>query len=227
MLDTIDMEAEVGTLFGGCSVPGTPITAAITTALSETAAFALLRNTDTRLVSEGGKIVIPKYLRLICRTAPASATSLQLAIAMDDIDRYSSGGSQIALASSRSDQLDNVAFPPKARLDVGALVLNANATRRKWITIDILKNAIPVVGDEFVITFGRVDATSFPQLLTGAAAQVFLHATDTVALIPGGAKTSQGGITLGAASLAFHLWAPGNLTTAGVYDVEYGGIEKS
>lgn len=225
-LDPIDFQAKTGLVFGAASTPGTPIAAAITTALAETAAFATFRNTDAATPAGGGRFVIPQYLRLVCRTAPASATSLQLAISLDDIDRYTSGGSALVGSSSRSDQLDTTKYPAKADLRVGALVTTAAGARRKWITNKILKNAIPVIGDVFTIVFGDVSTVTL-QALTGAASQEFVHVTDPIALAPGGASLLQAGAVGGNNSLVIHIWEPANAATAGQYDIEAGWIEQA
>lgn len=225
-LDPIDFQAKAGLVFGAASAPGTPIAAAITTALAETAAFATFRNTDANTPAAGGRFVIPQYLRLVCRVAPASATSLQLAISIDDIDRYTSGGTALTGSSSRTDQLDTTKYPAKCALHAGALVTTAAGARRKWITNKILKNAIPAVGDVFTIIFGDV-ANITLQALTGASAQEFVHVTDPVALAPGGASLVQGGAVGGNNSMVVHIWEPANAATAGQYDVESGWIEQA
>ena len=211
-----DFQVMSGILWGATNpTPGTGIAQAVQAAYSATAALAVLRNTDTR---PGGSIIIPRYLRLLTTVAPASATSAQLVIAVDDINRYSSGGSAITASPSRSDLLKSTGV---GTFHFGAVVAAAASADNKIIARKTLKNAIPVVGDEFLIIFGDPsDAVS--QLLTGASAQVYPVVTDPVALIPGGAQAGGNG----AHSLLFHLYYPANATTPASYEFEVGWVES-
>lgn len=206
-----DYQVINGELWGGATVPGTPIAQAISAAFAETAALAILRNTDTNSIAQGGRVVIPRYVRLICTAVPASSTDAHLQIAVDDINRYSSGGSIITAGTSRSDQLASTAN--KGEFRVGAIVTSAAGANRKFITRKTFKRAALVVGDEIVIVFGDV-AEGTPQALTGTAAQVLTTTTDPIALMPGGNH-----------SLVFHTWYTGNATTPGSFDVEVGWFE--
>lgn len=207
-----DFQVARGQLWGGTNpTPGTGIAQAVSATFAETAALAMLRNIDTKAIRDGGRIIIPRYLRLITTVVPASATDAHLAIAVDDINRYTSGGSALTPGNSRSDQL--ALTTQSGRFDFGALVAPAAGANRKLITRKSIKRAIPVVGDEYVIIFGDVSEGT-PQLLTGAAAQVFTVTTDPIALIPGGNH-----------SLLFHLWYTSNAATPASYEYEVGWIE--
>src|SRR4051812_23324271 len=84
--------ADEGTYYRSTNqTPGTATAYSITTAFSATAAFAIIRNTD----SAGGKRLFLDYLRLICTTVPASATSAHFAVSVDTANRYTSGGTAL------------------------------------------------------------------------------------------------------------------------------------
>lgn len=199
--------------WGGTNpTPGTSINDAIKTAFADTAATALFVNDD----AGPGKIILPRYLRLLTRVAPASATSAELVVTVDNGNRYSSGGgagaAPIVAAGSRSKYL-SIPNAGYGKFYFGGLTLTAATANRKFLSRATLKNAIPVVGDEFLIVFTDPDDARSP-VLTGTTAQAFACITDGIALDSGD-------------SLGIHLYYPANAVTAAAYEFEVGWVVKT
>jgi hypothetical protein len=200
--------------FGGTNpTPGTGIAQSINATFDETRPLAVLRNMSGKALNDGGKLIIPRYLRLICTVAPASGTDAHLVVASDDTNRYTSGGSNIVVAGSRSDMLAQAGI---GRFDFGAIVAPAAGANRKFVTRKVLKRAAVVVGDEFLIIFNDPDDSVNPTL-TGATAQIITCTTDSLALAPGVVNHS----------MVFNVWFAGNAVTPASWELEVGWIEKS
>lgn len=112
--------------------------------------------------AEGGRrVIIPRRLELIAKAVNTGSSDFRLHFFRDNADRWTSGGTSLTgypLAGSEND--DFVQIEPKARVDVGALVLaNAGSTERVvWRTI--LRNEIMAVNDKLVVVWGADDGGS-------------------------------------------------------------------
>src|SRR6476469_4451251 len=171
---------------------GTGITAAITTAFSATAAFYNVRNTD----SAGGKRLYMDYITLICNTVPASSTSMQLAVTLDNpgTARYSSGGSALTPVNTNMDDTTGTI----ANVHAGAVVLTAASGSARTVSRGVLRSAIPVLQDAVMIQFG--EASNVLGTLGGTTA--LATADNCGPLIIGPQQ-----------DLNIHLWWPSNATT--------------
>lgn len=203
--------------WGGTNpTPGTAINDAIKTAFADTAATALLYNDSSATQGTSNRLVLPRYLRVVVRTAPASATSLECAITVDNGNRYTSGGgtgvNPMTAAGSRSKYL-NASPTGFGQFYFGGLTTTAATANRKLISRFTMKTVIPVVGDEFLINFSDTDDARSP-LLTGTTAQAFATNTDGIVIDPGD-------------SVLWHFWYPGNVTTAAAYEFEVGWVVKT
>ena len=184
------------------ATPGSAIAYAVTAAFSDTVG-AFLHLFNVAKSSAGAKRICLDYIKLIVGVVPASATAAHFAIKTDVVNRYASG----ATASPVPTQChtDLLGGSQIAQVRAGALTLAAASNQSVVMARGALKNAIPVVGDEYVINFGSVD---------------------------GGGSISGGQsrvppIILGAgASMALYLWFPANATTAGQFEFEIGHWER-
>lgn len=186
-------------------VPGTARAAAITTAFSATAALITLQNNDTA----GGKRIYLDYLRLICTTVPATATSMQLAVAIDTTNRYSSGGTALTPVNPNSDI---AAAGSIAVVHYGAVVAAAASGNVRYLSRIVARAVIPVVDDEFFINFGSQD-TPNSGALNGSAPTRFGIPAGPVEVGPTG-------------TILVHYWVPANATTAGQFELEMGWWER-
>lgn len=172
---------------------------AAATAFAETAGSICLRNTATA----GGKDIYLDYIRVVYVTAPVGNTALQVAMQMDNANRYSSGGGAATIINANN----GVANTTVANLQVGALVTAAATSSRK-LGLWNLKAAIPAINDEFLFNFGGVD---------------------TVATAPGAAKAmSCGPVYLPAGSnhsFLMHLFGAAQ-SAAGTVHLDMGWIER-
>jgi hypothetical protein len=186
-------------------VPGTATAYSITTAFSATAGFAVIRNTD----SAGGKRLFMDYIRLICTTAPASATSSHFAISIDSTNRYTSGGT--ALTPQNANMVS--ANSSIGTCHIGAPTIAAASGSVRYLTRGVLFSAIPVVNTEWIINFGAGDSGS--GTLAGTTAARIGIPMGPVVLGPGATH-----------SLVLHIWNPANATTAPQYEFEAGWWER-
>lgn len=197
--------ADEGSYFKATNpTPGTGIAAAITAAYSATAAYINVRNTD----AAGGKRMYFDYLTLLNTVVPATSTSVQLVVTIDNpgTARYASGGSLIAGVNANMD--DTTASV--ANIHAGAVVLNAASGSARMISRGVLKGAIPVVNDTLMIQFGN--AGNIGGALTGGPIGV----TDDVGPVVVGPQQD----------LNVHIYYPGNATTAGQWEFEFGWWER-
>jgi hypothetical protein len=183
---------------------GTGIVDNIQTSFSATKGLLCAVNTD----SAGGKCIYPDYLKVICTQAPASATSAEVAIAIDVINRWSSGGSDLTPKCPRSD-LSPTSITTV--LKFGAVAFAAVSAAR-YLSRSKIFHAIEVVGSEFTILFNR------PQGDAGV-----LNGTNP---IRSGCSVGPCVIAPGNHSLCVHTWYPGNAVTAVSYEVEFAWWER-
>lgn len=207
--------ADEGCYFNAVNAtPGTGIIHALTTAFSSTAALFCLRNTD----AEGAKRLYLDYVRLTTGAtaiAMTAATSIELAVTIDNTNRYSSGGTALTPVNANMDSSGATI----ASLTFGAVVLAAASGSVRTITRAALpRRAAPamVTGDQFLFNFGCVDAPAIS--VAGAAAPA---TAATQFYCPLGPVVIGGGD-----SINFHLWYPSGATTAPTYEVELGWYER-
>jgi hypothetical protein len=164
-----------------------------------------LRNTD----GEGAKRIYLDYLDLIVVGTPTTATSAQMAVTIDNTNRFSSGGTAITPVNSNMDSANATI----AAMNFGAVVLTAASGSARTISRQILKTqATPcfAVGDSVVVNFGMVQGSTGPS--SGTVAQTFN--------IPIGPVVIGGGD-----SLNIHLWYPA-VTAAPTYEFDMGWWER-
>lgn len=193
---------------------GTGIIHALTSSFSSTAAVFCLRNTD----AEGAKRIYLDYVRLITGAtaiAMTAATSIEMAITLDNTNRHSSGGTAITPVNANMDS----STATIAALNFGAEVLTAASGSARTVARQAFaRRAAPamVTGDQFLWDFGVVGAQTLA--VAGSAT-------------PATAPTSFGAVVSpciigGGDSLNFHLWYPSGATTAPTYEFEIGWWER-
>lgn len=135
-------------------------------------------NTASRSGAVGSKNqwIIPLKIQMTCRAAPASATNWQFEMVLDDIDRFTSGGEvAISKQTSRDTIADYKKRDPKARINIGALLLTA-ANDGEFVGAGDLDVAIPTIGDIYTIVFGGDGATDVPRVDIGPGCNLSVHA---------------------------------------------------
>lgn len=199
--------AEEGTLFVATNPTiGTGISASIQTSYAATNGLLNIRNN----AGAGGVRIYPLWLRLICTTVPASATSAQIAVAIDSSIRYSSGGTQItALNNANMDS----ARTSSAVLWFGALTLNAASGNQRIVGRSMLASVIPVALDEYIIFFGPYGG-DFGTLGGTTATRRTLSSVPIVL----GPNANH--------NMSLHAWYPANATTAAQFEFEFCWIER-
>lgn len=202
--------AEEGSYFRACNAtPGTGIAMGIQTAFSATAnVLFLMRN------GSATKKVIPHYIRLINTAAGATTTSSQLAIVLDNANRYSTGGTDLTTQVVNS----NSALAPNSVVDVlrfGAVTASAAVAARQVGRAGLKTQAAPcwTVGDEVRINFDPNGDEDTPTI-TGAG--------------PIAVARNFGPVVLGGQNhcLLLHMWNPANATTAPSWEIECAWWER-
>jgi hypothetical protein len=126
------------------------------TAIAATEGSLVIANEASRSSAENHEIV-PLYIKLICTAAGTGATSIKTVLKLDNIDRYSSGGTELTPKTTSYDTSDNYADrTPKGAAYFGDLTLAA-ASSEKQVSAELLKTASApclAVGDVFTIHFG-------------------------------------------------------------------------
>lgn len=188
--------AEEGAYFTAKNpVAGTGLaTIAALTTLADASPFAVVKS--------GAKSVLFDYLRLTCTAAGLGGTALRFAVRTDGTKADPTGGT--ALGPVNVNQYSTAPAVATAFAGPLAAVAASGAIREPMAVL--LKNAIPAVGDSFLIKFGAGDMG-----VSADASRVYVGAPP---------------IMIGANQLAaFHIWLPGQ-TAASSYELEIGLWER-
>ena len=198
--------ADEGSYFKAVNpTPATGIPMTIQTSFVATDGLVSLRNG----ASAGGKRLYLDYLRLIVSVAPAAAVRSELLIALDNITRYSSGGSAITPVNANMDS--DVASG--AVLHFGALTLAAASANVRNIARAQLRGAAMVIYEEHLLKFGNVEPGNVSAAINSAQVQ-------RQSLLLGPAVIGPGQVLL------VHLWNPSNAVTPPSFEFEMGWAEK-
>lgn len=168
-------------------------------------AFSATNNVLFCMVTNGLRKVIPHYLRLICGVAGASTTSSRLAIVMDNINRYSSGGTDY-VANARDMRQGSNDSPALSLIRYACTCVAANAPRNV-ANLGLKTQAAPcwTVGDQVLIKFGDGQDTD---VATG---------TGPMSIVRHVGPCMLEGVNQ---SLLFHMWNIANATTAPSWEWE-------
>jgi hypothetical protein len=198
--------AEEGSYFKAINpTPGTGIAQTIKTSFDSQNAVFCIRNGD----GAGGKRLHMDYLRLICTVVGTSTTRSEGLIAIDNITRYSSGGSAITIAGGANMDVGTASI---AVVHFGALSLAAESGSVRRISRFQLRTAIMVQYEEWIIKFGRPEGGGQETLSGSSALRTW---------VPVGP-----GVLGDGDSLTVHIWNTGNASTAPSWEFEAGWIER-
>lgn len=127
------------------------------------------------------KSIYLRYLRMVVTAAPTSATAWSMSIRSDSVPRYTSGGSLISPVNANLGSANNSA----ALIYFGAVVTTnlPSAASRRLASAQI-QSTIPVVKDQWVITFGDVGGSP-TNVLTASAAKNLTIPLGPVVIPPG------------------------------------------
>jgi hypothetical protein len=192
--------------------PGTGIAQTVIAAFSATDAVLSIFNSESTTVNPGqSRNLYLESIRLIPTVIPASATRSEALLTVDTKDRFSSGGSVLTPVNPNSviaadDRLNNGAAQ-LARVNFGALVLNAESSDVRRFARFQQRTAIPVVFEEYTISFNAPGYSS--SVLSGSTADRRGVRVGPCLVAPGH-------------TFVFHLWHPGNAVTPASWEVEVG-----
>jgi len=177
------------------------------TAISATEGMLSLYNSASRTgASDRNVLVIPLYIKLIAGTAATSGTDFSTRVAVDVIDRYSTGGSALTVSSTYVDTLSSwTRRTAKSTVYFGDLTLAAASSEKQvgqqhW---HIASTAAQVAGDEFLLTFGDFQGPS--ALISSSAAQKYHQVCTPVILAPGTSMIMQPFETAATGAAAFEI----------------------
>src|ERR1700690_2129127 len=136
--------ADAGAYYKSQATPGTAIAYSVQTTFSATIAYLIMRNT----ASAGGLRVYPDYIRLLCTTAPASATAGDWAIVLDPSNRYTSGGTVIS--GTNTNMLSSIATAGVGSVIAGTPTIAAAGGNARVLARGKLRTVSPVVGDTYI-----------------------------------------------------------------------------
>lgn len=209
--DYIALLASEGQHFRACNgTPGTGIAMGIRTTFSDTAdVLALIRNTAAL---SSGKSVYLDYIRLINTVAGASTTESNIALVIENANRYASGGTALTEVGC------NTTFAPTINAEVffGIITASAAGGGKRIVGRARLKTqATPcwVVGDQVLLTFRGMGAAATE--LNGTASRQIVIPFGPIVLGPNVNH-----------SFLLHMWNVANAVTAPSWEVEIGWWEK-
>jgi len=184
--------------------PGTGLaTIATLTALADTSPFFMLINN----ASAGGKRVYMDYIKLLVTDAGTAGASLHYNVKIDNgVGRYTSGS---ALTSTPQNCNMDSSVATGCLAYGGPLVAAAATAAARLLGGGLFKVSIPVVGDNYILTFG-CPASGVGQGVATIANAVLNHAPVVI-----GPQQS----------FFFHIWLPSQ-SAASSYEIEVGWWER-
>ena len=196
-----------GSFFVNCSPTvgtGVKLQGDTTTAFVATTPSILIVNQN----AAGGKSIYLDYVRLLMTAAGAGLATLNCNILVDTVSRYSTGGTDVSANSKNTNAGSSIASG--AKIYYGATALAATASRQ--VGRAVLRGAIPVVNDQYVLNFGNGGGTNagVTDGTTTVMQKEFNFAP--IVLAPG-------------TSCLIHLWAA-SMSTSPSCEYEIGYIER-
>lgn len=206
----MDAYAAEGSYYSGRNATAlTGIVLKIITAFAAVSPCLLLKNADTVAQGNAGRSIFLDFIRLTFTVAPASASALHLYGFVDDVARYTSGGTLISPTSNNpleSADAGDLCY-------VGDIVAAAVGANIRPVLGPLCARAqIPVIKDEILLTFGH-------GMIGGASHGVITSAQRDV--IP-----CQPVIVPPGCSFLLHPAMPLNASTAGEVEVEVAYIKR-
>ena len=194
-------------------------TAAAPTGYVTTTPFMVIQNMNQNVNPPGGRCIYLDYIKLVCTAAGSNGTALYYATMIDNILRWSSGGSgsagtgQTSVLAGPYPTNSGAAPNSGAFVYAGAVTAAANSSAARLLTNGVFRSAvIPVVNDMYLLNFAGVNLQQDSVLTTGpnVAQRSLVH--PPVCIGPGG-------------SFLLNLWLPSQ-SAASSYEIEIGHVEK-
>lgn len=192
--------------------PGTPITYALQTAFSDTSALIVIKNND----NPGGKRIYLDFLKLLLGAAPATTSSIQYAVKLDNINRQPTAGSQTLTPANANMDSASAPIAQVFAFNAAAPTVPASSNSARVVARGTVEFGLNIAGDEYVIKFGQVEDPGATTLLTAARATGSGRFADASAPI-----------IIGPQQFAvIYLWMPGAATTAPTFEFELAHWER-
>jgi len=138
-----------------------------------------IKNTATE--AEGTRIILDRLKKLVS-VAGAAATSFRYEWRVDNVSRYTSGGTQLV---ARKPNMD-ASGVGKALIYTGAIIAPAASTDERIISQGVLRQGLGAAGDEFNFIFG-----GDPQFaLTPLTTVIAKHVIDVAPIVLGPGDTA-------------------------------------
>lgn len=165
---------------GMTQTPGTAynLSAAAQASFLATQAMWTLKNTAT--VASGTRI-FPQLAKIVFATAGTAGTRVEIAIAVDDVTRFSSGGTA---QSIKNVNMDTTTFPTTiAALNAGDITAAAAGANVRYVARATLSTSIPAVGETYSLDFGNLSnqtatankSASLPPISIGPGQSMIVH----------------------------------------------------
>jgi len=184
--------------------PGTAIADVIRSSFSSTAALFVIQNGQ---LANQARVYLD-YLKLLVRTNPTNATSVEYVVALDNTVRYSTGGTTITtLANTNMDHVRT----SSASVYFGAVTTTSESASVRRIARGTLRGIANAVNDVLLIKFQQTEGA--PGSALGSTAGIVVDVAGPA--IAGGGHT-----------VLVHTWYPANTTTAAQFEFEAGWWER-
>jgi len=172
---------------------------------SDTAAFMVVKNNNA-LSDPAPKDLCLDYLRLLVNgTVPASATSTQFAIKIDNVSRVPSAN--FSLLAPVNARLRSTAGQPKLWVpSAGVPTVPASGESARLVSRGTLRSVISVTLDEYVMRFGGIDGAG-----AASASGAGRYPSDAPPVVLGPQEYA-----------VIHLWQPGGATNPLSFEFELG-----
>ena len=201
---------EGGYFYTSNPTPGTGIIINMVASYAATTPMLVIQNSDVL----GGKRIYLDWIKIITTVlgggTPAS-TWLQYAAYIDSINRYTSGGSALAVVNPNMDASQT----PVGKAWFGAISAPAASSSQRLVSSGQMRTIAAVLYDTYLFTFGGIEKNVVGNSLALATAGIFEFPLPPVILGPG---TNQ--------SFLLNTWQGGETTTGRTYTIECGWWER-
>lgn len=187
--------------------PGTPIVMVQQIAASTDASAVMLINNQWPATDPLDHRIYLQYLKMQAAGTYTSAVSSQFAFRGDAVTRTTSAGSLIVPVNINMD----AGMMSRAQVYFGALVASAVSSGARTLCKGIIDYAIPIVGDQWVFTFG--DSAMPTNVLAATAIKQVTVPCGPIILGP-------------QQSVALNLWFPSIGAVVPSFEFELGYIER-
>ena len=144
------------------------------------APVALIYNGDST-ANQNAVSIYMRYIRLTLSQVPTTASNWRYAMRLDNLNRYSSGGSTLTPVNVNSGA---AAKSPRATVYFGAIVPTAlPSASSRLVANGTINPVIPVINDQWLFTFGN-SAPTMDQLQGGATAKNMVYNASPIIIAP-------------------------------------------